>query len=110
MCGIFGFSGPRAVDETKIRLLAIENMTRGRDSTGVYGNHLYKEIGDAKDFILKEGFRAAIKGSKTVGGHTRAGTSGGKTKPNAHPFAYGHNTDWLTVGAHNGFVVPQMLA
>jgi hypothetical protein len=108
-CGIAGFSGPRAVDETKLRWLLSENLSRGKDSTGVYGNHLYKDVIESRDFILQPPFRAAIKGCKTVGAHTRAGTVGAKTKENAHPFRYGTDDEWAVVGAHNGFIIPEVV-
>jgi hypothetical protein len=118
MCGIFGFSGPRPVDETKLRWLAVENQSRGHDSTGVYGNHLHKDNVTAKNFIRTKGFKAAVKGACTVEGHTRQATHGAKTMVNSHPFAYGFNNKgevdfndpFFCVGAHNGFIIPEMLA
>jgi hypothetical protein len=120
MCGIYGFSGHRPVDETKIRWLAAENQVRGSDSTGVYGNHLYKDKLKAKEFIQTPGFRAAIKGALTIQGHTRAATVGSVSKENAHPFMFfeggvatieeADNVEnkFMVVGAHNGFVIPEL--
>ena len=108
-CGIAGFSGHRAVDETKMRFLITENQIRGTDSTGVYGNHLYKDNVVAKTFIQAPGFKAAIKGSKIVGAHTRAASVGSRTAANSHPFAFGLKEEWECVGAHNGFVLPELI-
>lgn len=108
MCGIFGYSGSRPVDITKLRWLAAENQSRGYDSTGVYGNHLYKDKVKAKDFIQSKGFVAAVKGAKSVQGHTRAATVGTVNQANAHPFAYGEG-EARCVGAHNGFVIPELI-
>ncbi len=108
-CGIAGFSGHRAADETKLRFLLVENQPRGIDSTGVYGNNLYKNNVPAKEFIQSPGFKSAVRGAKTVGMHTRAASYGLKTQANAHPFLYGEDTDYMCVGGHNGFVVPEML-
>ncbi len=113
-CGLFGFSGKRPVDETKLRFLAVENEKRGNDSTGVYGNHLYKNAVKASEFILDPGFRQAIKGAHTIVGHTRAATKGSVTTQNAHPYLYGpgedDRKDWKdwAVGAHNGFVIDDL--
>lgn len=116
-CGIFGFSGARPVDVTKLKWLAAENQSRGTDSTGVYGNHIFKEMGPAKSVITMPGFNAAIKGAYVVQGHARAASAGYSiSKDNAHPFHYGfkddsNNTEWAAevVGAHNGFVIPEMV-
>lgn len=116
-CGIFGYSGSRPVDLTKLKWLAVENQSRGIDSTGVYGNHLFKEREAAKRVVVMPGFNAATKGARTVQGHTRSASAGYQvSKENAHPFHYGFpsNTDDTTwaaevVGAHNGFVIPEML-
>jgi glutamine phosphoribosylpyrophosphate amidotransferase len=111
VCGICGFSGPRAVDKTKMRWLLVENQSRGTDSTGVYGNHLFKDNVMAKVFIQSYDFNRAIQGAHTVIGHTRLGTYGAKTKENSHPFIYsaGDDDKWAIVGAHNGFVIQQII-
>jgi len=110
MCGIFGYSGKRPVDIIKLRWLAVENQSRGSDSTGIYGNHLFKEKMRSKDFILTSGFNAAAKGANTIQGHTRSASYGfAVTRDNAHPFTFGIGEDWEVVGAHNGFIIPDML-
>lgn len=112
MCGLTGFSGKYPVDVTKMRWLLAQNEDRGFSSTGIYviksdknrTTELIKNITRGSVFVRDPSVIEALKGAKTVLGHTRAATSGGVTIPNAHPFDMGG-----IVGAHNGFVIQELL-
>lgn len=119
MCGIAIFSsGKHPVDETKLRWLLKENMSRGKDSTGVFTvkqdknatQTLYKNVAQATIFIQQRGFKDAVRGATSVLGHTRgASVISTVANENAHPFEFGEGEDYL-VGIHNGFIIPQLVA
>lgn len=110
MCGLFGFSGNRPVDLTKLRWLAYSNESRGKDSIGLYTKKpgvegkIIKNLALSSIFIKGKPFVNAVNGATVVVGHTRAATSGTVTLGNAHPFQYGD-----LVGAHNGFLLPELI-
>lgn len=112
MCGLFGFNGSRAVDLTKLRWLAVQNESRGRDSAGVYGKLRYRQTGTATGMIKHPEFTAAVRGSKNVIGHTRSATTTDGTRrvdvDNAHPHI-GFGKDGLEIiGAHNGWIIDEV--
>lgn len=98
MCGIYGFSG-KNFDAKNIAILALQNITRGEDSTGFYFES-QKEYTHDKDIVTADVFLEKYidrfrerKNSKNPEdkiqifiGHNRAATVGVKTKENAHPF------------------------
>lgn len=119
MCGLYGFSGKNP-DINKIMILALQNITRGVDSAGVYLEmadqfKLYKEAKRADVFyqdellsnlnIIKE-----IRSSTCIIGHNRQKSVGVIKAENAHPFLCpivpaGKKEDEYTdaiVLAHNG--------
>jgi len=117
MCGIIVYSGANPADETKVRWLFKENMSRGRDSSGVYtikqdkssSRSLYKSTAQADNFIKHRGFIDATKGVGSLIGHTRGASVGTVSYNNAHPFEFGVDEDYV-VGVHNGFIIPQLIA
>lgn len=101
ICGIWGFQAKPNVVSTGRRasiytMLALGNERRGDDSWGFYdsmGTKVIKGLGamsaSVHEFVdFEAGF-----------GHTRRGTTGAITVPNAHPFEIGN-----IIGAHNGII------
>jgi predicted glutamine amidotransferase len=114
MCGLYGFSG-KTLDKNLLTILALQNMTRGVDSSGIYlenqASYWYeKEIGSADVFIeglIKDKTHGYNKKDIiNVIGHDRAKTVGLATKENAHPFMFLKKHNELNkneiVLAHNG--------
>jgi len=109
MCGLVGYIDPRK----KLTLKEKENYVtsslfvdtiRGRDSTGIALCNakqytIKKEIDPGTSREAQRWTKAAVfqNNSDLFIGHNRAGTVGGKTKTEAHPFDTGR-----LVGAHNG--------
>jgi hypothetical protein len=106
MCGLAGFSGVRPADPTKLRILLMDNESRGSHSTGVYGKRMMKKLGGAKEFIKDVNFNH-IASSNVVISHTRQATTGDKTKACAHPFMFPVKREGggIIVGTHNGTIV-----
>ena len=91
-------------DPQIVKTLMILNQERGSDAVGLYNNkqEFTKKATAAKAWLRTPDPHQFIKASKPTGavyGHTRAGTRGGNTDGNAHPFHYGD-----IVGAHNGVI------
>lgn len=109
MCGLLGFTGHGKADPGKIRVLFLENESRGSHSTGMWGsdkNRLMRKVGGASDFIKDANFDSIAR-SNVVIGHTRFSTGTAKTKENAHPFVFGmpsHHSRPFIVGSHNGSI------
>lgn len=104
-CGLFGFSGDEKPNLAKLKILGMQNESRGRDSCGVYYNNtLTKGIATTKlftDFLKSVTFDAAINPAQNVFiGHTRWSTVGAHTIANAHPFLLRENN----IFAHNGTI------
>lgn len=106
MCGLLGFNGKIDADPSKIRILMMENESRGSHSTGMFGKRLMRKAVSASKFITDLNFDH-IATAKTVIGHTRYSTGTAKTKENAHPFMFkmGDEAKTRLIGAHNGWVV-----
>lgn len=101
MCGLFGAYGNFDNRDIALSMLCIDNLTRGRDSTGIaVDGKIYKDTIPANEFVRRPKFRSIIKEGKIVLGHTRLATHGNVTVPNAHPFLINGNL----VGTHNGIV------
>jgi len=108
MCGIFGFSlktnGNRKTALLKFKIMGIYNMTRGRDSSGVFVNgEIKKGIGLHSDFddFIEENVLPVPKENGIMLGHTRQGSPGyKKTIDEAHPFLINNNL----VFTHNGTI------
>lgn len=107
MCGLVGVAGNlyKPHIDAFTQLLFVDTL-RGQDSTGVAGCDLdgkaalLKSVGPAVDLIDRRGYDDVVRLTRRVIiGHNRFGTMGGKTKENAHPFAFDE-----VIGAHNGTV------
>ena len=105
MCGIFGAIGD--YDKDKLKILAILNENRGRDSFGLYRRDFYKKKGliyktvDTPTMVLDNPkLNRYMKNSKGIFlGHTRFATKGDAIAKNSHPFQYGN-----VIGTHNGII------
>lgn len=110
MCGLFGFSGHKKADLTKIKLLAAYNVDRGKNSTGVFiNNEVIKDVGDAFKFLEKNELEYTQNKERVVFGHTRNASSGAVNKTNAHPFWFikskenkDDEDEFHSAFAHNG--------
>lgn len=102
MCGIFGFMFKKEGISSEQRgalltVLAFGNAKRGDDSWGFWNgsrNEVTRGLGSIEKGIHR------VFNSKYGFGHTRKGTCGAITIPNAHPFEIGD-----IVGAHNGMIM-----
>ena len=110
MCGLAGYSGKPPVNVVMMALLLRENESRGKDSTGVHGNFLYKTDQSTGPFLASPTFRRAVSGSKSLIGHTRAATMGVKNAMNAHPFSHDTPDGVRVWGSHNGVIFPTVLS
>lgn len=106
-CGIYGFSlKPKGrVREAmwKFKILGIYNVSRGRDSCGVFiDGQVIKGVDKKKEFtdFIENTILPYPKTNKVVLGHNRWSTRGLNTEKNAHPFVINDNL----VGVHNGTI------
>ncbi len=107
MCGIAGYSGPTPINLDKFRLLMWAAEDRGTDSTGVYGNQLFRLDERAIKLLNHQAFKQAVSGCKTVIGHTRWATVGAHSIENAHPYVREQNGNTI-IGTHNGTVFEEV--
>ncbi len=93
------------IDPRIIRCLAILNESRGKDAVGFFNSHgaFWKHAERAtvelRDRKATQWLEDSAKKTWALCGHTRAGTRGGATTRNAHPFLYGR-----VIGSHNGTI------
>ena len=93
MCGIFGAVGNYDVE--LVKLLAVLNEDRGKDSFGIYnGTEIARELGRPRDSLGSFDSQGVY-----LMGHTRKASVGAVSIANAHPFQVGP-----IIGAHNGTV------
>ena len=109
-CGIFSWAGSDVslFDQAKYNILGIYNVTRGKDSCGVYyDGDVYYGIGNRSNYLdfIKDN-RIDLMQSPIVIGHTRAASPGNKVDiDNAHPFLLEDEQGvYNFVGCHNGTV------
>jgi len=95
MCGIFGAIGDYHTE--KLKVLALLNESRGKDSYGYYNGRLIFRAAEPIRASLGSKIFALKNKGKYLLGHTRFATMGSVKTANAHPFHYGN-----IVGAHNG--------
>lgn len=109
-CGIFSWAGSDVslFDQAKYNILGIFNVSRGKDSCGVYyDGDVYYGIGARSNYLdfIKEN-RIDLIQSPIVIGHTRAASPGNKVDvDNAHPFLLENEEGvYNFVGCHNGTI------
>lgn len=106
MCGIFGYSGP-SPDLDKVRVLGIQNDTRGGNGCGIYiDGTLHKSVTPPKfgDWVKTVRLPQPTKVGTTFG-HCRKATVGAVSLDNTHPFEIrGTNNRVKLVGMHNGTI------
>lgn len=114
MCGLYGFSG-KSIDKNLITILALQNITRGEDSSGIYleNDKSYwhnREVGTAdllfENILTTENHGIVKNDINIVIGHNRAKTVGTVKVENAHPFVMLKKQNSLNINdivlAHNG--------
>lgn len=107
MCGMYGFSGKKP-NIDKISILAMQNMTRGTDSSGIYvdygENFLRKRSIERADALFSDLIKEKVIKQDVVCiiGHNRQKSTGTITLDNAHPFLINDNSGKDIVLAHNG--------
>lgn len=117
MCGIYGYAHLKdeatlnQEDYAKlIKFLALSNLSRGKDSTGLAcigfdgESQLVRKVKSADKFfrsrqVLNFLDYGVSRQTKTVLGHTRWATQGKVNLVNTQPFQYGH-----IIGTHNGHI------
>lgn len=109
-CGIFSWAGSDVslFDQAKYNILGIYNVSRGKDSCGVYyDGDVYYGIGNRSNYLdfIKDN-RIDLMQSPIVIGHTRAASPGNKVDvDNAHPFLLENEEGvYDFVGCHNGTI------
>ena len=108
MCGIFGVAikpgASRKAVLQKFKILGLYNITRGKDSSGVFINgEITKGIGKISEFddFIEQTLLPIPKENTVMLGHTRQGSWGyKKTIDEAHPFLI--NDDLIFT--HNGTI------
>lgn len=109
MCGIFGYIGEQNCNLSSIKILGLFNITRGKDSAGLYYGGNYKKVASFNtgtfDKLLIEkdiSFNGDEKNNAVLG-HTRNSSSGLVNIDNAHPFQYTLEKSKKNIYfAHNG--------
>lgn len=110
MCGIYGFIGkPDKRTPEAIRELAIMNISRGTDSTGLViasnkSVQMFKKPVNSLKFMGKNTVKELLSSyscskSLVIIGHTRLATKGSVNEDNAHPWKIGRY-----FFAHNGII------
>jgi hypothetical protein len=107
-CGLTAYNGPVAADPTKLKLIALFNEARGKDSCGIFnGGKTSYGCKATKDELISTVLRERVlktdKVWRNVMIHTRKATFGAHTVENCHPFTYikGNKRQWFM---HNGTV------
>jgi hypothetical protein len=102
MCGLSGYIGSGIADANALKILLIDNETRGVHATGIanISGAMYKDSDIPREFICTEEFHSVAK-SNLVLIHNRWATSFNHQDPDcAHPFMI----EKRIIGAHNGFI------
>src|SRR5882757_9456415 len=89
MCGLIGFSGADIVDEYKLKLIMLYNMSRGNHASGIsINNRITKEAMAMDSFLAKWILKFSPTPTTTIIAHTRQASTGidSKDPKNAHPF------------------------
>ena len=110
MCGIFGqlTANPEKINDGYIKILGMDNVSRGKDSCGIFlDGEIYTGVyaeSDFNKFIKGRYFKPNTY--PVVFGHTRKASSGNVSRENAHPFGFGEldNGDFRFIGVHNGTI------
>lgn len=104
-CGIFGANLKPGANKksalAKFKILGLYNISRGRDSSGVFINgEIKKNTKEFDNFIEEETLIPNFKGNSILG-HNRAGSAGyKKTVDEAHPFLINESL----IFTHNGTI------
>lgn len=107
MCGLAGYSGSSKVNPQSMRILLWDNEVRGRQSTGIFGNKVYKAPCAASSFITRDNFDRHVLANEVIS-HTRMSSVGAVNGENAHPFIVSNkDRSSYLVGAHNGTLIPE---
>jgi len=111
-CGLVGFCGPTKPDRLKLFMLGVLNVSRGKNSCGIFmNNKVGYGIGlesEFQDFISNRPLPEwDTYENNTAIIHTRQSSVGAITLENAHPFVFlndPEDTQIAFAGAHNGTI------
>lgn len=111
-CGLYGFTGEGSANADKLKILALYNEDRGKDSCGIMvDGEIYKGIGEqakisewlARNDIDQKDLDDSK--DKTIIGHVRQRSVGLINEKNCHPFdILDKKKNRILVGAMNGTI------
>lgn len=114
MCGLVGFNGKAAANNAALKLMVMNNASRGKHSVGIFHSKphvIYKHsgyksgisYGNPLELFLELYWTSFNEKNEVIIIHNRHATSGSINEENAHPFEY-EIDNVKHVFAHNGTI------